>query len=62
MGKEKIKVLLADDNRDFCDILSSYLNSQEDIVVKDIAEDGMEAFEKMKKHLKAESLTCLLKT
>ena len=48
MGKEKIKVLLVDDNRDFCDILSGYLNSQEDIVVKDIAEDGMEAFEKMK--------------
>ncbi len=48
LGKEKIRVLLADDNKDFCDILSGYLNSQEDILVKDIAEDGVEAFEKMK--------------
>jgi len=50
LGKEKIKVLLADDNKDFCDILSSYLNSQEDILVKDIAEDGMDAFDKIKKN------------
>ena len=49
MGKEKIKVLLADDNKDFCDILSGYLNSQEDIHVDAVAEDGIDAYEKMKK-------------
>ncbi len=49
MGKEKIKVLLADDNKDFCDILSGYLNSQADIEVEAVAEDGMDALDKMKK-------------
>ena len=48
MSKEKIKVLLADDNKDFCDILSGYLNSQEDIRVEEIAEDGMDAYDKLK--------------
>lgn len=50
MGKDKIKVLLADDNKDFCDILSGYLNSQEDISVEAVAEDGMEAYDKMRKN------------
>lgn len=40
---EKIRVLLADDNKDFCDILSEYLNKQDDMEVAGIAYDGMEA-------------------
>lgn len=39
----KIEIVLADDNRDFGDILAEYLNSQPDIVVTGVARDGQEA-------------------
>ncbi|HHU63187.1 MAG TPA: sporulation transcription factor Spo0A [Clostridiales bacterium] len=42
---KKIKVLIADDNKDFCDILNEYLNRQENIEVVGIANDGIEAVE-----------------
>ncbi len=42
---KKIKVLIADDNKDFCDILNEYLNRQENIEVVGIANDGVEAVE-----------------
>jgi two-component system response regulator (stage 0 sporulation protein A) len=38
-------VAIADDNREFGDILCEYLNSQEDIEVVGIARDGLEAYE-----------------
>lgn len=31
MSQNKIRVILADDNKDFCDVVCSYLNKQEDI-------------------------------
>ncbi|MGI6113577.1 MAG: sporulation transcription factor Spo0A [Mahellales bacterium] len=40
---KKIKVLIADDNKDFCDIMNEYLSRQEDIEVVGIANDGVEA-------------------
>lgn len=40
-----IKVLIADDNKDFCDILSEYLGKQEDLEIIGIARDGLEAIE-----------------
>uniref|UniRef100_UPI0038B6F449 sporulation transcription factor Spo0A n=1 Tax=Alkaliphilus peptidifermentans TaxID=426129 RepID=UPI0038B6F449 len=40
---DRIKVLIADDNEDFCDILSEYLERQPDIEVVGIAKDGIEA-------------------
>ena len=43
--EDKIRVLLADDNKDFCDILAEYLNKQEDMEVVGIAYDGMEAID-----------------
>lgn len=43
--KEKIRVLIADDNQDFCHTLSSYINSQEDMEVVGVARDGNEAVE-----------------
>lgn len=43
MGKSKIQVLIADDNREFGDILCEYLSSQEDIEVVGLARDGFEA-------------------
>lgn len=43
MSKSKIQVLIADDNREFGDILCEYLSSQEDIQVVGLARDGFEA-------------------
>lgn len=41
----KIKVLIADDNKEFCNILNEYLSTQEDVEVVGIARDGLEALE-----------------
>lgn len=41
--KSRISVLIADDNKDFCDIISKYLGKQDDMEVIGIANDGMEA-------------------
>lgn len=46
---EKITVLIADDNKDFCDIISQYLKKQVDIEVVGIANDGIEALELINK-------------
>ncbi len=47
MGERKIKVLLADDNKDFCDVLQSFLNKQEDVEVVSVAYDGIDAYNKI---------------
>lgn len=43
--KGKITVVIADDNKDFCDIISGYLGKQDDINVIGVANDGQEAIE-----------------
>lgn len=43
MQNSKISVLIADDNKEFCNILNDYLLNQRDIVVTGIAKDGIEA-------------------
>lgn len=43
MNLQNIKILIADDNRDFCSILSEYLSMQPDFEVVGIAKDGLEA-------------------
>ena len=45
MKNEKISILVADDNKDFCNILSEYFETQEDIEIVGIAKDGNEAVE-----------------
>ncbi|MGL4654715.1 MAG: sporulation transcription factor Spo0A [Sarcina sp.] len=45
MNNSKISVLIADDNKEFCNILNDYLLNQRDIVVVGIANDGLEALE-----------------
>ncbi|MDD4493383.1 MAG: sporulation transcription factor Spo0A [Eubacteriales bacterium] len=45
MDNNVLKVLIADDNREFGDILSEYLSSCEDIEVVGVARDGLEAIE-----------------
>lgn len=42
---KSISVLIADDNKDFCDIISEYLNKHDDIEVVGVANDGVEAVE-----------------
>jgi len=48
MNNGKIKVILADDNKDFCDVMNNYFLKHEDIDVVGIAYDGLEAYEKIK--------------
>ncbi|MEQ8153582.1 MAG: sporulation transcription factor Spo0A [Clostridiaceae bacterium] len=45
MQNSKISVLIADDNKEFCNILNDYLLNQRDIIVTGIAKDGIEALE-----------------
>ena len=39
--KEKIKIVLADDNKDFCKVLKEYLSNEDDIEILGIAKDGI---------------------
>lgn len=43
--KDTIKILIADDNKDFCDILYEYLSKQDDLEIIGVAKDGIEAIE-----------------
>lgn len=43
MENEKIKLVIADDNKEFSSILSEYLRSQNDFEIVGIAKDGLEA-------------------
>ena len=45
MDNQKINVLIADDNKEFCNILNDYLLNQRDMVVVGVAKDGLEALE-----------------
>jgi len=47
---EKITVLIADDNKDFCDIISQYLSRQDDLEVIGVAHDGIETLNKVKRY------------
>ena len=46
-AKSKIKVMMIDDNKDFCDIVASHLKLQDDIEMLDSAHDGEEGCEKI---------------
>ncbi|MGN1299561.1 MAG: sporulation transcription factor Spo0A [Candidatus Scatovivens sp.] len=48
MLKEKIKILLADDNTEFVSTVIEYLKQEDDMEVIATAKDGIEAFEKIK--------------
>jgi len=50
MSIEKISVVMADDNLLLCEIVSNYLQTQPDIELVDIAHDGTDAIEKIKKY------------
>lgn len=44
MGK-KVKIIIADDNRNLCQMLQNYLQNQEDLQVAGLAYNGVEAWE-----------------
>ena len=44
MKQNRIKVLIADDNKDFCDMIKTHLSNETDIEVVAVAYDGTEAF------------------
>lgn len=46
--KNKITILLADDNADFTNTLTGYIERQEDMEVIGVARDGKEAIEMIK--------------
>ncbi len=50
LSQTKIKVLLADDNKDFCDIVVNHLQKQEDIQIVAVAMDGIDAMNKIREH------------
>lgn len=45
MVENKIRVVIADDNKEFSEILKEYIDSQDDIEVIGMAGDGFEAFD-----------------
>lgn len=47
MENKKMRILIADDNKDFCDCLSNYINMQDDMEIISIAHDGNEAVTKI---------------
>ncbi len=47
MTSEKIRVFLADDNREFCDTLVNYLEKNNDLEVVGVAYDGLDACQKI---------------
>ena len=42
---KKIKIIVADDNRNLCQMLQNFLQTQEDLIVVGIANNGLEAWE-----------------
>ncbi len=47
MTNEKIKIILADDNEEFCDVLKAFLEMQSNIEVIDVAYNGSQAYSKV---------------
>jgi two-component system response regulator (stage 0 sporulation protein A) len=47
MANDKIRVFLADDNREFCDTLINFLEKHNDIEVVGSAYDGLDAYQKI---------------
>lgn len=45
-----ISLMVADDNRDFCNLLSDYMSTQEDMDLVAVANNGIDAIEKVIEH------------
>lgn len=47
MEQNKLTVLIADDNKDFCDVVKNYLSKQPELEILDVAFDGVSAYNKI---------------
>ncbi len=56
--KEKVSVLIADDNQEFSHTLSTYINAQDDMQVVGMARDGEEAIEIMQDITRCSFIRC----
>ncbi|MFZ5644078.1 MAG: sporulation transcription factor Spo0A [Bacillota bacterium] len=50
MMRKAIKIVIADDNREFCELLKEFISQQEDLMLVGIANNGIEALEMIEKH------------
>ncbi|MEW5953039.1 MAG: sporulation transcription factor Spo0A [Bacillota bacterium] len=50
MIREMTKLLIADDNKEFCEILKDFISRQDDIALVGVAYNGLEALEMIKEH------------
>ncbi len=48
MNKQEINVLVVDDNVDYCEAITDYINGQDGLHVVDVAHNGITALEKIK--------------
>lgn len=46
----RIRILIADDNREFCGILKDYFNNERDFEIIDVCSNGMEVLETLEKN------------
>ncbi|MFZ5814089.1 MAG: sporulation transcription factor Spo0A [Bacillota bacterium] len=51
MFSNRIRVLIGDDNREFCDLLREYVEAQPDMELVGLAHQGVEVLEAIKNHL-----------
>jgi len=47
MNEQKISILMADDNREFCDAITNFIGKETDMEIVHVAYDGMEAYQKI---------------
>lgn len=45
MSGKRVKIIIADDNREFCEVMKDYLSREEDFAITGIAYNGIEALE-----------------
>jgi two-component system response regulator (stage 0 sporulation protein A) len=50
MMRKLIKLVIADDNREFCELLKEFIAQQDDLVLAGIANNGLEALELIEQH------------
>ncbi|MCL5057726.1 MAG: sporulation transcription factor Spo0A, partial [Actinobacteria bacterium] len=50
MMRKAIKIVIADDNREFCELLKEFISQQDDLVLAGIANNGIEALELIEKN------------
>ena len=48
--KKSIRILIADDNREFCELLKEFINGQEDLNLIGIAYNGQEALQMIREN------------